>query len=246
MKKFCLIVCLFFANLFGEDMSIGFGMYAQSQPYKNLEPIYAPSPAIFYDNGIVYARWTRFGLYFFGDKTDNLSWGFSLTAQPRPNQYDPSKSSDLAGLEEKKSSFEGGLAFTMYGGGKYLEAMVVTDMLNRYDSYIAKVESGFKYKKGKLSLYPSVVVVYESKKFTQYYYGITQEEASRTQYERYLPDGGLRFALQSYFNYALSDAWSLFFNARLDRITNNAYNSPIVDERYIYSGLASFLYTFDF
>ncbi len=239
------LIMLFLSKLTAEELTIGAGAYFQTQPYKNCDAIIVPSPVIFYDNGIVYARWTRFGVYFYGSKEKNLQWGFSLTAQPRPNGYKPSDSPDLEGLDEKKSSFEGGLAYTIYSQGKYLEAMLLTDLLGRYDSYIAKVEIGMKQKIANVSLYPSLIGVYESKKFTDYYYGISDKEAARTSYLPYNPSGGLRVAAQTYINYPLTKKWSAFFNLRIDRLTNNAKNSPIVSDSLVYSGLASLLYTFD-
>ena len=231
-------------TLFAEELTLGIGPYFQTQPYKNTAAIVVPSPVVFYDNGIVYARWTRFGIYFYGHKDENLSWGFSLTAQPRPNGYKPSDSSSLQGLDEKQTSFEGGLAYTLYSSGKYLEAMLLTDLLGRYDSYIAKVEIGMKQQVLHASFYPSIIAVYESKKFTDYYYGISAAEAARTPYSPYNPGGGIRFAAQTYINYPLTKRWSAFFNFRVDRLTNNAKNSPIVSDSFVYSGLASLLYTF--
>ncbi len=247
MKKFLLFVLLGFC-VFAADLSLGLGPYVQTQPYKGSDSLYVPSPVIFYDNGIVYARWSRFGVYFYGHKASDMSgdfsWGFSVTAQPRPNGYSPEDSPYLNDLDEKKTSLEGGLAFTLYGGDKYLEAMIVTDLLDRYDSYIGKLEAGLKYKLADFTFYPSIVLVYESQKFTRYYYGISAEEAARTPYDIYQPNGGLRVGAQTYIDYPLVNNWSLFFNLRIDRLTDNAYDSPIVDTRYSYSGLASILYTF--
>ena len=251
MIKYLLSLILLTLTLAGEDLTLGLGPYFQTQPYKGASAIVVPSPVIFYDNGIVYARWTRFGLYFYGHKAskkagDDYSWGLSLTAQPRPNGYKPSDSSSLAGLDEKKTSFEGGVAFTIYGNNRYLEAMLLTDMLDHYDSYIAKVEAGMKQKLGDFTFYPSIIGVYESKKFTDYYYGISATEAARTSYDVYQPAGGLRIGVQTYISYPMIDKWSAFFNIRIDRLTNNAKNSPIVSDTYAYSGLASIIYTFDY
>ena len=245
MKKLILTLSLVLSSLFATDLNIGVGPYIQTQPYKGADPIIVPSPVVFYDNGVVYARWTRLGVYFLGAKEKDFSWGFSLTAQPRPNGYSPDDSPYLKGLDEKKTSFEGGLAFTIYGDGKYLEAMLVTDLLDRYNAYIAKVETGFKYKLGNFTFYPNVVLVYESKKFTRYYYGISSDEAARTSYEVYQPNGGLRVAAQTYINYPLYKSWELFFDLRADRLTNPAKDSPIVSDSFIYSGIAAIMYKFE-
>ena len=245
MKKLFLL-CSAMVTLFAEDLTLGLGGYFQTQPYLNTSAIIVPSPVIFYDNGIVYARWTRFGLYFYGQKASDISWGFSLTMQPRPNGYKPSDSAALSTLDEKKTSLEGGLAYTVAKGSDYLEAMLLTDTLGRYNSWIAKTEIGTKFELGRWKFYPSVVFVYESKKFTDYYYGISPEESRRSPYPTYQPNGGLRAALQTYISYPLYKSYSLFFNLRADRLTENAENSPIVSDNFVYSGLASVIYTFDF
>ncbi len=251
MKRFFTLLSLLFSLVHAEDLSLGAGPYFQTQPYNGASAIVVPSPVVFYDNGIFYARWTRVGLYFYGHKAsglegDALSWGFSLTAQPRPNGYAPDDSSALSGLDEKKSSFEGGVAFTLYGKGKYLEMMLMHDLLGYYNGYIAKAEAGFKYKAGDFTFYPSIIVVYEDADFTDYYYGVNAAEAARTPYPYYQPGGGVRFAVQSYISYPLNKEWSLFFNVRADRLSTQARNSPIVEDSFMYSGLASLLYTFDF
>ncbi|NPA66420.1 MAG: MipA/OmpV family protein [Epsilonproteobacteria bacterium] len=244
MKKIFFALLLTISSLFATDLTIGAGPYVQTQPYKGADPIIVPSPVIFYDNGVIYARWTRFGVYFLGKKQKEYSWGFSLTVQPRPNGYSPDDSSYLEGLDEKKSSFEGGLAFTLYGGGKYIEIMVMNDLLNRYNSYIAKVETGFKYQLGNFTFYPNIVVVYESKQFTQYYYGISSSESTRTSYDIYQPSGGVRVAAQTYINYPFYDSWELFMNLRADKLSSKAKDSPIVEDSYSYSGIIALMYRF--
>ncbi|SFV54416.1 MltA-interacting protein precursor [hydrothermal vent metagenome] len=249
MKKLLPLLLAFTLSLLAEDLTIGVGSYFQTQPYKNTSTIITPSPVLFYDNGIVYARWTCFGVYIYGHKADkqlhqDYSWGFSLTIQPRPYGYKPSDSTALRGLDEKKSSLEGGVAYAISRDDTYLEAMLLTDILRHHNFYIAKVESGLKYKINEWSFYPSISLIYESKKFTDYYYGINVQEANRTIYDLYQPNGGVRAGVQTYISYPLTKKWSVFFNLHIDRLTNPAKNSPIVSDSYIYSGLASLLYTF--
>ncbi len=248
MKKILMLLGLF-GFLFSEDLYLGIGPYFQTQPYKGAKPLYVPSPVIFFDNGYVYARWSRFGAYFYGKKGKEISWAFSVTAQPRPNGYKPGDSKELNGLDEKKTSLEAGLAYSIFdkkkNSIKYFEFMALTDVLGRYDSYILKGEGGIVLKYNKLSFTPSFVFVYESQKFTNYYYGISNEEAARTSYNEYRGSGGVRFAIQAYLNYDITEKWSAFFNLRVDRLTNDAKNSPITDTAYMYSGLASILYKFE-
>lgn len=246
--KYLLLLILIFSTVFAEKekqkITIGMGSYIQTQPYKDVAPIIVPSPVIFFDNGIVYARWTRFGLYFLGEKNDDFSWGFSLTVQPRPNNYKASDSDALLGMEDKKSSFEAGLAFSIKVDKVYFEVMALTDILDRYDSWIVKSELGSEFKLGDFSFYPSAIVIYQSSRFINYYYGVKKSEA--TIRPEYHAGNGLQLGVQTYIEYPFTKKLSAFVNLRVDKLPQEASNSPIINDNYLYSGLASLIYTFEY
>ena len=234
-----------------QKITLGFGPYVQSEPYKGADNLLLPSPVIFYDNGVVYARWSRFGLYFLGEKQKDYAWGFSLTAQPRTLGYKASDSAYLHGMDERKSTFEGGLAFSAsYQNSKYIEIMLLADMLGTYNSWVSRVEIGDTYKAGKFTFYPSIVLLYQSQKFIEYYYGVKSTEVDtsigRSQYSGNAISGGLEVGAQTYIKYPFTDKLSALINVRYDRIPKSAKNSPLTDKNYIYSGLVSLIYTFEY
>ena len=249
MKNIISLFLLLTLSLIAQEkqkFTIGAGPYIQSQPYKGASDLILPSPVIFYDNGIVYARWSRFGIYFLGDKKEDYSWGFSLAVQPRTMGYKPSESSYLLGMQERKSTLEGGLAFSAtYQKSKYIEIMLLADMLNNYNSWIARAEIGDKYEFGKFTFYPSLILLYEPSKFIDYYYGvkITEATAFRPQYSG---SSGLQYGAQTYIKYPFTKELSALINLRYDRIPSSAKSSPLVDKAYIYSGLFSLIYTFEY
>ena len=125
--KYIIILLFIITNLFSQEkqeVTLGLGAYVQTQPYANVNTVALPSPVIFYDNGIFYMRWTRLGVYFLGEETEDFSWGFSLTAQPRPYGYE---ASDISGMNERKDTWEGGLAFSAKTGDAYIEIMTLSD-----------------------------------------------------------------------------------------------------------------------
>lgn len=248
--KYLVILMLLLINLAADQtkqkLTIGAGPYFQSQPYKDASALVLPSPVIFFDNSIVYARWSRFGVYFLGDKKEDYSWGFSLTVQPRTLGYKASDSDFLKGMNDRDSTLEGGLAFIAKSSNStYIEVMLLADVLNKYKSYIGSVEVGNEFKVGDFSIYPSAMVLYQPKKFVDYYYGVTNAEA-RLNRPAYSPNGGFNFGVQTYIEYPLTKKLSTFFNIRADKIPNSAYDSPLVNNRFIYSGLASLIYTFEY
>jgi len=241
-----LVLNLLNAEETKQKITIGVGPYIQSQPYKDVTDIIIPSPVIFFDNGIFYVRWSRAGVYFLGEKTDEYAWGFSITGQPRPNYYKPSDSTALAGLSEKKSSLEAGLAFSAQIGDSYIESMLLTDILDRYDSWIFKTEIGHDFVLGDFSFYPSLILIYQSSKYINYYYGISKEDSLTSSYDIYTANNGFELGLQTYIEYPFTDKLSALINLRYDRLSSEATASPIVEDDYIYSGLVSLIYMFHY
>ena len=247
--KYLLILTLLFFTLNAEDkeqdVTIGLGVYVQTQPYIDVEAMVLPTPVIFFDNSLIYIRWTRYGLYFLGDKGKDISWGFSLTAQPRTYGYAPEDSTTLTGMDKRESSLEGGLAFSASYKTTYMEITALTDVLSRNDSLVVEATVGDRYKLNKFSFYPSVSLSYLSKSFVNYYYGVKNSEATPTRLA-YNPTAGVQLCAQSYMNYKVTDSVSTFLNLNARMLPKSAYDSPIVNEQFIYSGLVSLIYTFKY
>jgi outer membrane protein len=248
--KFLLISILLMLNLYAQEkqkVTLGLGAYVQTQPYKGADTIVLPSPVVFFDNGLFYMRWSRAGVYFYGEKSDDLSWGFSLTAQPRVYGYKASDSSYLKGMDDRDTTLEGGLAFSVQKKDKYFEIMLLTDLLHNPDTWRIKTELGDKYTLGDFSFYPSFILSYQSSKFMDYYYGVKSNEVNLTLHRtQYTADSGVQIGAQTYVNYPLNKKLSILLNLRADLLPNSAKNSPIIEDNHIYSGLASLIYTFDY
>ena len=196
-------------------------------------------------------RWSRAGIYFLGDKGEDFSWGFSLTAQPRTFGHETKDITEYVGLDARETTIEGGLAFSALYHDTYLEVMLLTDVLDRHDSWLVKAELGDEFHFGDFSLYPSLIVSYQSDAFVNYYYGVTQEEADRTRnntysFEFFEPQGGFQVGAQTYLKYPLTKNFSTLLNARIDSIPASAHASPLLEDTLIYSGLVSLIYTFHY
>lgn len=229
-----------------QRVTVGLGPYIQTQPYKGVESTIIPSPVIFFEYSLFYVRWSQFGLYFLGEEQEDYAWAFSLSAQPRPYGYESSDSSYLEGMDKRENTFEGGLAFSAKYKESYIEIMLLTDMLARNDSWILKTEIGDRYRVGDFSFYPSAILIYQSQKFVEYYYGVkaSEENLSLGRYA-YTPKGGFSLGLQTYIRYPITKNWALLSNVRCDKISNDAAKSPLTNQDYIYSGLVSLIYTFE-
>ncbi len=228
-----------------QKLIIGAGPYVQSQPYEGADDLILPTPVIFFDNKLFYVRWVRVGMYFMGQSGEEFSWGASITAQPRTLGYESSDAPILEGLEEKKSSWEAGVSLAMEYQTYFAEIVFFHDILDASNGYIVRAEVGDSIRHGDWSFFPSIMAIYHSDSFNDYYYSVQSDEAiaGRPAYEA---DAGVDFGVQSYINYAFDKKWSAIVNLRADYISDVTYESPLVDEHYIYSGMVSLLYTFEY
>lgn len=249
--RFITLLALLLVTLYAEDTkqkaALGMGPYIQTQPYKESSALVVPSPVLFFDNSLFYLRWTRVGVYFLGDNQEEYAWGFSLTAQPRPYGYKASDSPYLKGMHKRESTFEGGLAFSATYDDTFIEIIALNDLFAKHDAWNVRVEIGKKFVFGDLSLYPILVCNYFSQNFLNYYYGVEASEVDldigRTYYRA---DEGVQIAAQTFLNYKIDKNFSTLLNFRADRLPQSAQESPLTDDTYIYSGLLSLLYTFEY
>jgi len=242
---FLLIATLLNAQETKQKLTIGAGPYLQTQPYKGVDTIVLPSPFIYYNSDIFYMKWTRVGAYFYGSRSDDISWGFSLTAQPRIYGYKASDSAYLQGMDERKNSIEAGLAFTLQKKKAFLDIMLLTDVLHKSDAWIAQSELGYDFTLGKFQIYPSLLLTYQSSAFTNYYYGVKANEATTSRVQ-YSANAGVQLGLQTYIQYPITDKFSTLINLHAEKLSHEATASPLVEDDYIYSGLVSLIYTFEY
>jgi outer membrane protein len=242
--RFFTLFCLLVLGIFAEDKTtpllLGGGSYIQTQPYKGADTKIVPSPVVFFDNHLFYVRWTRVGVYFLGDVKDDFSWAFSLSAEPQPLGYKAGESSSLAGMN-RESSIQGGLGFDMQYKESFFNFVLFQDILNKSNSTISRAEIGQHLKIDKVDLYPSISLIYHADKFNEYYYGVSSSEAT-LQRSVYSPASSIDYSFQTYAKYSFSEKWSTLLNFRVDSLNKEESNSPVVSEKYMYSGLISLLY----
>ncbi len=257
MKKSLLIFILLSTLLNAkDDIYIGLGPYFQTQPYKDADPVVLASPVIFFDNSLFYIRWTRVGMYFYGQKGDKFSWGASITAQPQVigyyeediwNGLTTRKTTPvLSGMEPHESSWEAGLALSASYENYFGEFLLLHDIFNEYNGLKARIELGADYTVGDFLFVPSILAVYFSPKFTDYYFGIAQDETVvGLRPDAYTPGGALNLAAQTYIKYSISEHWHLLANLRADYLGRSIRKSPLVDDKMMYSGMLSVMYSFN-
>ena len=257
MKQLLLLLIAACIALHGkDDVYIGIGPYMQTQPYEDADPVALASPVIFFDNSLFYIRWTRVGMYILGDKDSDFSWGISLTAQPQIIGYYETDAFNsinsrkptpiLQGMDERLDSWEAGVAFSVEYHSIFSELLVLYDILDRYNAFKIRAEFGKSYTYKNWYFIPSILGIYYSEKFTDYYFGVKEDEADPSiGRSHYSPNAAFNLAAQAYLKYDIGEHWHLLGNARADYFASEISDSPLVDKKYMLSGMISVLYSFN-
>ncbi len=220
---------------------LGAGAYVQTQPYAGADAKVLPSPVLFADNRLFYVRWTRVGMYVYGQQ----NWGISITAQPRPFGYAPEDAPILAGMAERKTSWEAGLAIGGEFEHGFAELTWFRDVLGNSEGSLLRLELGCFIETGKWTFVPSLFVIRYDDAFNDYYYGVRPGEATAWR-PAYTASAGFNFAAQTYVKYSFTKHWHFLGNLRGDLLAGTIEDSPLVEKGHMLSGLLSVMYSFSY
>ena len=223
------------------ELSVGVNVLYENSAYDTDENQIRVLPGVFYDNNRVYARGAQAGAYLINDGTNQLA----ATVQLAGNSFDPDDANGaLSGLDERKLSAEAGLSYqrlTPVGG---FRAQYAADVLDRSGGNSGRLSYIGKVTKNKLTVYPSVGFEYHDADYNNYYYGVSDEESTRTGVSAYESNSSLNPYINVSANYDFSKNWAGFANQSVSYLANEQYDSPMVDSRVEATSTLGLLYKF--
>jgi outer membrane protein len=96
-----------------------------------------------------------------------------------------------------------------------------------------------------VTFYPLAGAEYQSKEYVRYYYGITAQEASSSQYPAYQPTGAFNPLLGLMIDARLTEEYHLNFYLRRKWLGNAIQSSPIVGQKFMDTGFIALSYRFE-
>jgi len=216
------------------EWSLGLGVASTPRPYVGAENAILAIPLVDITYKKLYVQGIQAGFWF----VENKKFDFGVRAGIVFESLDPDDSPFLTGMDERKPSIQGGLAFAWKPGKFRLTTAANTDLMSRSDGQQVSVDFSrmWQWHGRAIGVMPSIGVVWQSSNFINYYYGVTPEEA--------LP-GRPPFSGHSAVNFRGSFLGYLFVSHRIrfvaylevQRLDNEIYDSPIVEDRRSMLGL---------
>lgn len=211
----------------------------------------------FFDNGDI-------GVYL----TDNEQWNVNLVAGLNSERqffkhlnqfgFTVKGAVSLDGVDhpvtieptKREKSIDGGIE--VIGGGNWgnLQFQLNTDISNKHNGHEIWAGYHYEFSFAKFHLSPAFGVIYKSKNWADYFYGVNQDEATNNPSSDeiirppYQADKALNIFYRLNIHYEINDHWKivgLFENELLDRTIRN---SPIVDGKKITTHFLGVYYQF--
>jgi outer membrane protein len=182
-------------------------------------------PYAYIDQGRFFARIDTFGI-----KTIPVGYGY-LELAGRVN-FEGFSTQHLSGLSGRKDP--GLLGLGTYQetpiGGFFFNVFYDVNSSGGYLSdlmYAAELDLP-----KKLVVYPQLGLEYKSKKYTNYFYGVSASESAQSSYAQYAPASSASPYLGLMLEVPVAQNWNVHVLAKRKFIDSAIYNSPIVNQRY--------------
>lgn len=239
MKKVSLIIVIFIllavysARANGENNNpnmIGLGIAVVDLPYKGTDSSIIPVPIIYFEQGNFFLRGLKTGFSLYKDDTFEI---YTLIAG-RIAGYDSGDSDDLAGMDDRRWSLDGGMEFKWnlpYCKNSSLSLSILHDLLSRYKGSELEARFAKLFEARPLFVKPSLGISWQSNEFVRYYYGVKDSEQISGR-PSYSPGSALNYiaALDTYLYF--SPQWALILRTECSFLDDEIKKSPIVDRDY--------------
>jgi outer membrane scaffolding protein for murein synthesis (MipA/OmpV family) len=187
--------------------------------YPDLVPLYLFEGRWFYSHG------TEMGVHGYRNKRVK----FNVFARYRFLSLDPEDDESLEGLKPREQTTEAGLSFEVKGRWGQVKAAWMADVLDRHNGQQAELSYRRRFDRGRWMLSPYVSLVWQDESMSDYYYGVSANEARPDRPEYHL---GNTFSLDYGLNtsYAFTRQILGFANVGFRNWDQEILDSPLVDE----------------
>ncbi|MGL5052494.1 MAG: MipA/OmpV family protein [Cetobacterium sp.] len=234
MKKVLmgLLALTISATMFAEDkFGIGVGMGISDNMYKGAESKAYPMPLLDVNYGNLYIKGVTLGYQFYKDDTFAASLflnplaGFTVEGQDLESGYNKIDDREFGAMFGIKLDANTGFYGVRTGLSAQFGERGGEGKLNAFKAYKATE---------KLTIIPSIYIKGYSKDYTDYYFGVTSEEARRVGNEKiekaYEPNSAYSFGANIAADYKLTDSVALMAFLGVEKFSSEISDSPIVED----------------
>ncbi|AHG20383.2 hypothetical protein Z042_12640 [Chania multitudinisentens RB-25] len=237
-----LTTLLFNNYAYAGDWSIGGGMVAEQLAYRDYDAQFMPIPIVTYQGERFFISGQGAGIHMFNTDTHSVDFTVSYSSL----SFKPSDSDDLAmkKLDKRRATAMAGVEYQYHAGWGTVSGEVATDILGYSNGVVIDVGYQYSFQFGKWQWVPSAGIKWQSRSFNDYYFGINQQEAQRSNLHEYQAKSDISSYLSLSSYYAINDNWQLFLSGHYEQMSDAVKDSPMTERAYSLSVATGFLYKF--
>ncbi|HMO52701.1 MAG TPA: MipA/OmpV family protein [Kiritimatiellia bacterium] len=150
----------------------------------------------------------------------------------------------LAGMAKRRDTVMAGVDAGLRALGPWrVESSALTDVLGRHDGQEVTLSLGRNYRGKTWSLTPAAGAVWRSSNYNNYYFGVRGNEATPDR-PAYQPGASVEPFIRLFSRLELSGAWSLLGSVRLEVLSDDVRDSPIIDKDVLTTAFIGINYAF--
>lgn len=208
----------------GSGWIFGGGLVATDPGYVGYTRQITPFPLVFYHYGRFFFAGISAGYLL----SNGDHYRFSLVISPELNRLKASDSPQLAGIQSRQWSLDGGANLEFFGDWGRFNLGVTHDLLDRNNGTGASTSYHYSFHAGSWSITPGLGLRWENSNLTDYYYGVSPAEAIPGR-PAYSPGAATNPFVEIGVGTALTEHLWFRGNLQYMRFGSAIHDSPIVD-----------------
>ncbi len=196
-------------------------------------------PLYLFEGDYLFAQGTYGGLHI----VDSDRFEFNVIGQFRFQHLSPGRDSYYEGLQRRKRTLDGGLSVVGKSRWGRIKLDWVADLLGRHQGHEVDFSYRYTFTRGRWSFSPYLNWIWQDKRLTNYYYGVSDAEA-RPNRPAYTTTDGVYFGYGMNTSYQATDRTLLFANIGFEGLPGTVQDSPLVEEPMTSSALVGGTYMF--
>ncbi len=228
-----------------DSFGLGLGGSAATSEYKGYDSQYSVAPVIKLETPVFYIDGYRAGIHAFttDDKAHDIQLGLTYNEQ----KFDPKDSDDYAMrvLDKRCSSLMAELSYRFYSDYGNFKTSYAHDIQGRSKGDKVTLAYGYDFTVTKgLNIEPSVGVDWTSKKFNEFYYGVSDSESAVSGLKAYKPKGGFSPFMSVDVTYEAFENFYLALDVGVKYLSSEIKDSPMVKHNNKAWSFLGFYYAF--
>ena len=236
----------YFRNFDLNDYSLGIKYSVSQNPYVGTSNSTIVFPYLttltnssFNDNPLFF-QGENIGLRYVG-KSD---WELGVIGRVQTLGFGSDENDLVRGLEEPRWTIEAGPMIGWRRWPVHIQLRSYWDLANRHNATTSELEFMLPRQFGRGFIVPSVKIKYLSDDYSNYYYGVSQNEALPTR-PAYEPGTAINTWVGFRLGYELTPHWLLSSTVGIEFLDSAVTNSPIVDKDRLWSASIGLAYNAD-